>query len=137
MPWEHKDDYAVTLINNVVVPPQLTVMTEWPDKFASFRLDVIPLVPVSATYPEGTVALRRERQYKVFFQGIVDGYVFYEHYGYFGTTYIVIPERIGEVLWSVRKDFDDGFLSDPPMIRIVAPMDYVVTLAGTRLGYKH
>lgn len=112
-------------------------MAEWPDKFASFRLDVIPLVPVSAPYPEGTVALRRERQYKVFLQGLIDGYVFWEYAAMFGTTYIVIPERVGEALWSIRKDLDDGFLTDPPMLRVIAPTDHTVTLAGTRLGYKH
>lgn len=136
MGWEYKNQYLKTLINTVFTSPNLTATAEWEENMASFEFDVLPLVPAGATLPNGTVAQIRGRRYNTFLQGIHEGRVFWEYYGSFGTTLVVAPVEICELVASLREGFEKGDYSEPAFLRVIAPTDRTVRLASTRLGYK-
>lgn len=137
MGWEEKDEYAAVLINTTLVDPVRSVEAIWPPKFASFVLEVTPLSLPDVTYPCDQTSEEREARYKVFLQGIHEGEVFWAPLGHYLKRRYTIPLEIGEVLWQIYKDFNDGTTLEEPKLRVITPTNFTVNLRSTRLGYKH
>lgn len=137
MPWEYKNEYDISLINANVITPNRFLEVDWPDKVASFFLEVTPLTTNAATLPTDEPAFVREVRYNVYVQGRHDGSVFWAHYGVYKKTRIVIPQEVGEMLWSIREELDKGVTLLPPRIRVIVPTNHKIVLRSTRLGYKH
>ena len=137
MGWEEKDKYAQTLIDTNVLTPNRVVTTPWLENLASFTLEVTPLGANDSSRPCDDTSLLREVRYNIYLQGIHDGVIFWEPYGASIVHRYTIPEEIGEVLWQIYKDFDDGTTTVVPRLRVICPTNHRVQLISTRLGYKH
>jgi hypothetical protein len=137
MPWEEKDEYAVTLINQAILNPQLSISVDWPEKLSSFVLQVTQLGSTDTTYPCDMMAEAREARYKVYLQGTHEGQVFWAPLGHYLQRRYTIPQEVGEVLWQIYKDFDSGETLELPQLKVICPTDSTVLLRSTRLGYKH
>ena len=136
MGWEIKNEYAQTLIDTVLNTPTRVVSVPWPERLASFILEVTPIGANDSTRPNDDTSLLREARYNIYLQGVHDGTIFWEPYGASIKTRYTISEEIGEVVGGIYEDLDNDVTTVAPRLRVICPTDHRVVLVSTRLGYK-